>query len=76
MDIHDYDPTAVRAARIRAGIATQQEAAARFRVTDKTISRVETGTTASYDLLAEMARAYSVDVRDWLRGTPCEASAK
>jgi len=67
MDKTDYNPHTVRAARIRCGIATQADAGKQLQVTEKTISRVETGIAASFDLLKRMAALYGANLGDWIR---------
>jgi len=61
-----YNSTLVKRAREDAGLKTQSDVASIFKVSEKTISRVESGRAASYELLSAMAKRYNADIRDWL----------
>ena len=69
MDRKDYNPDAVRRARLDAGFETQLEVAQRMKVTYKTISRIETGVKASYKILRDLASLYGASLKDWLYDT-------
>lgn len=61
MDARHYNPDALKALRRVRG-ESQEELATKLNVNRQTIYRVETGQSASYELLCEIANHYGVNV--------------
>jgi transcriptional regulator with XRE-family HTH domain len=72
MNSDHYYPDKVKAAREKIG--TQEEVATLFSMSVVQLSRAENGKSASYELLAEIAKHSNSDVRDFLKSTIKEIS--